>query len=290
MILAGTRATLEATVYVDGTATDPSSAGTVTVTDEDGNTVSTGAATVVGGNTGLLRYTPTAAELASVNKLTISWAGVVVSGAPAITLTTKAEVVGDLLFTEVQARAYDNAALANTSTYPDEEIRRGHDRIMDAFETILGYPLGRRYYREVFSGDGLSTLLLPYGEVVTVRSVATRAAGGTTWTAFTAAELADVFFEPYGLLSREVYGSFPAGRQNVRVSWEAGKEIHPEIRLAALKLLRHQLVPSALPDRALFQTTEVGQFRFATSDAKGHWFGLPDVDSVLNRHMLAGIA
>lgn len=287
--LAGTLADLEVTVYRDGNLVDPASAGTVTVTDADGNVLSTGAASIVGSSSGLLRYTPTAAAMANVNQLTITWAGVVLGSDPAITLTTYGEVVGDMLFTEAQARAFGDQTLANTTKFSDGDIRRGHDLILDAFETILGYPLGRRYYRDVLSGDGSAVLMVPRSYPTTVRAISTRGYGGTTWTAFTESELAAVFAQPWGALSWES-GYFPSGTQNLRVSYEAGNPIHPEIRRAALRLLRYQLVPTDLPDRALFMNNELGQIRLAVADDKNHWFGLPDVDSVLNRHRLVGIA
>lgn len=279
--LAGSRADLEVTCYRDGTLTDPASAGTVTVTDEDGNVLSSGAAIVVGGSSGQLRYQPTAAAMANVNRLTVTWADVVLGSDPAITLTTYAECVGDMLFTEAQARAYGDGGLANATTYPDDLVRRGHDRIWDAFESIVNYPLGRRYQREVLDG-GSTKLRLSKPYVRSIRAVSTRTSGTQTWTAYGSTALAGLSCRPWGLLLNEL-SSFPAGNQNVRVSYEAGKPIPGSLRLAALRLLRHQLVPSNISDRALYESNQLGQFRMAVADPTqfGRWFGIPDVDAAL---------
>lgn len=280
-LLAGTKADLEVTCYLDGTATDPTGTPTYSIADEDGNVLASGNATVVGSNTGMLRASPTAAAMANVNRLTITWGNVILAGGTAITLTTYAEVVGDMLFTEAQARAFHNSKLTNSSTYSDDDIRRGHDQIMDTFQALLGYPLGRRYFRETLDGTGSAKLRLENRYVRTLRQIQTRASGGTTWTSFTSTELADTFARRWGLIERESGAEFTEGVQNVRVSYEAGKEIHPRLRRAALQVLVSQLVPSNLPDRALFETTTVGQFRLAVAGDEDHPFGLPDVDTVI---------
>lgn len=285
--LAGTMGALEVTIYKDGVKTNPASAGTVTVKDALGATLSSGAAVIVGGHgnnaSGMLRYTPSAAAVALVNKLTVTWADVVIGTDPAVTLTTRAEVVGDLLFTEAEARAYDGGALADQNLYPDALIRTGHDLIADAFEGILGFSLGRRYYLEIVSSDGgqLVRLVRPY--VHTVRTIEERALGSRTYTAWSATARDSVFSHSWGMLEREGDVFLP-GIHRYRIGYEAGKEIAGELRRAGLMVLRNQLVRSNIPSRALFQTTEQGQFRLAVAGDKEHWFGLPDVDAVLARH------
>jgi hypothetical protein len=281
--LAGSLGDLEVTITRDGSLVDPTSAGSVTVTDEDGNVLSSGAATLVGGSTGQLRYTPTAAVMADVNRLTVTWASVVLGADTAITITTTAEVVGDMLFTEREARAFDDGAMAVTATYTDDDIRRGHDAVMDEFERILRYPLGRRYYRDVVSGNGRDKLRLNRSGVQAIRAVSKRAAGSQTWTAFTQAQLDDLAVTDWGLVERETLGEWEQGTRNYRISYEAGREIPGALRLAGMRVLRHLLVPSSLPDRALYQTNELGQFRLAVAGDDGRWFGIPDVDALLLR-------
>lgn len=288
--LAGSVGDLEVTCYRDGTVTDPASAGTVTVTDGDGTVLSSGAATIVGGSTGRLRYTPTAAAMASVNRLTVTWASVVLGTDPAITLTTHAELVGQLLFTEAEARTFGDGTLANTTTYPDEAIRQAHDRLLDDFETIVGYPLGRRWRQEEFTGDGYSRFRLTIPELRSVRAAIWRDPGSSTWTSFTPAELADIaIVRRWGVIERESLGVFTDGRR-FRVSVEAGRDIPGPLRRAALIVLRNTLVPSNISARALFENNAAGQFRLAVADANvsGRWYGLPEADAALARYRAGG--
>jgi hypothetical protein len=192
-------------------------------------------------------------------------------------------VVGDVLFTLAEARAYDGGALANSATYPDADILAARDRIADAFAEICGVTFGARYAREVLDGDGSESVRVSSHRALAVRSIRIRS--GATWTAFSTEELADVIVYPRGLLYRETLGTFPAGRRNVEVEYEHGVQPVPaEVRLAALRLLRDQLVKSPLDDRATSQAGEFGTFALATAGRNGSYFGLPLVDEVLNRY------
>jgi hypothetical protein len=286
MILRGTPATLEVICYVDGTAVDPTGTPTCAVVDEAGNAIASGNAVIAGGDTGKLQFALTGTNTANVNRLTATWANVVLSGQPAITLTTREEVVGDLLFTEAAAREFDQSALTSAVSYPDATILAGRDRIAESFADVTAVAMGLHYGREVLDGDGGATLWLAANEVGSVRSIKYRDRGTATWTAFTADELADVLVSPNGRLEREILGTFPAGRRNIAVEYEHGfQPIPEELRLAALRLLRNQLVASNIPDRALSQTDSLGTFQLAIASAQpGRWFGLPTVDSVLVRY------
>lgn len=278
--LAGTLGDIEITLYRDGTATSPDTLGTVTVTDQDGNELATGSAS--SGGTGILRLTPSAAALAEVNLLTVEWAGIVFGAEPAITLTTTHEVIGAALFTEAQARAFDDGALAGAA-YSDAMIRDAHDRILDGFEDALGYPLGRRYRQITEDGTGRERMRIPLLYVSAVRAISTRAAGAKVWAAMTADDLADVVIDRNGYAIRELRGVWPEGVQNVRFSLEAGATIPAEIRRAALMVARYGLVPSDVDDRALFLTNQLGQFRISTPGT-GHPYGIPEVDQTLEKY------
>ncbi|GAB4333675.1 MAG: hypothetical protein Kow0010_20320 [Dehalococcoidia bacterium] len=283
-ILRGTAGVLEVVLSVDGMTTDPdpSPAPTVTVVDGDGATLSDAAlATVVGGGSGRLRVVLSPAQTAQVADLTATWSFSVAGTNQAV--TTYHHVVGDVLFTLGEARAYDGAALANSAAYADAAILAARDRIADAFAQICGIPFGARHAREVLDGDGSESVRVGSHRVLAVRSIRVR--NGATWTAFSAEELADVIVYPRGMLYRETLGTFPAGRRNVEVAYEHGLQPVPaEIRLAALRLLRDQLVKSPLDDRATSQSGEFGTFALATAGRNGSYFGLPLVDEVLNRY------
>jgi len=221
-----------------------------------------------------------AAQTARVAELTATWSFSIAGTDQAVTAYHR--VVGDVLFTLAEARAYDGGVLANSATYPDAAILAARDRIAEAFAEICGVSFGARYARELLDGDGSESVRVSSHRVLAVRSIRVR--NGATWTAFSAEELADVIVYPRGLLYRETLGTFPAGRRNVEVAYEHGLQPVPaEIRLAALRLLRDQLVKSPLDDRATSQAGEFGTFSLATAGRNGSYFGLPLVDEVLNR-------
>lgn len=283
-ILEGTAGALEVVLSVDGVPTDPdpSPPPTVTVLDGAGAVlVATTPAAIVGSGSGKLRLTLTPAQTAQVNDLTAMWTFTV--GGAAQAATTYHRIVGDVLFTLGEARAYDGGALANSATYSDAAILAARDRIADAFAQICGVAFGARYARELLDGDGSESLRVGSHRVLAVRSIRIRSRA--TLTALTAEEVDDVIVYPRGLLYRETLGTFPAGRRNVEVAYEHGIQPVPaEIRLAALRLLRDQLVKSPLDDRATSQAGEFGTFALATAGRNGSYFGLPLVDEVLNRY------
>jgi hypothetical protein len=283
-ILRGTMGLLDVTISVDGVPTDPDPgpAPLVTVLDGAGEILVPPAVPfVMGGGSGTLRLVLTLDLTADVNDLTAMWTFAV--GGASQAATTHHRVVGDVLFTLAEARAYDGGALANSATYPDADILAARDRIADAFAEICGVTFGARYAREVLDGDGSESVRVSSHRALAVRSIRIRS--GATWTAFSTEELADVIVYPRGLLYRETLGTFPAGRRNVEVEYEHGVQPVPaEVRLAALRLLRDQLVKSPLDDRATSQAGEFGTFALATAGRNGSYFGLPLVDEVLKRY------
>jgi hypothetical protein len=283
-ILRGTAGILDVVLTVDGVPTDPdpSPGPQVTVVDAAGTVIVTPAlAIAVGGGSGKLRCIVTPDKTGQVSEWLATWT--FAQGGVQQSVTTFHRVVGDVLFTLGEARAYDGGALANSATYSDAAILAARDRIADAFAEICGTAFGARYARELLDGDGSESIRVSQGRVLAVRSVRTRSAG--TWTAFTADELADLIVYPTSLVYRETLGTFPAGRRNVEVEYEHGLQPVPaEIRLAALRLLRDQLVKSPLDDRATSQAGEFGTFALATAGRNGSYFGLPLVDEVLHRY------
>lgn len=274
-------ADISASFYSGDTLADPGTV-TVTLTKDDGTALLTDASTSGTGAAARTRAL-TATETISLDLLTAVWSGTV-SGT-AVSITSKYEVVGDHLFSIAEARAFDRAQLASSGTYSDAAITAARQRITAWFESILGVSCFPRYRKVTLDGDGLDTLLLPDGRVTTIRSAAIRASGGTTWTALTADELADLFVDPdTGELIRETLGVWTSGRRNVRIAYEHGHEQVPEtLKYAALKVLTNQIVPSNLSDRAIQEAGQFGTIQLATPNpnVKARWFGLPIVDSAL---------
>jgi len=281
---AGDAATLSATfANLAGATVDPG-ATTLTITREsDGSTVVTAAATS-GTGAAARTYALTGDHTALLDRLTAVWASATQSGNSPARITQVYEVVGDWLFTIAEARAAHEALIE--ASYPDATIQAARERIAEWFEQICGVSFVERYRRVVASGDGTCELLLPAPamRVSAVRRVEERTSGTQTWTALSAGDLADVLVEPTGLLVRETTGVWTLGRRNWRIAYEHGHEQVPEaIKLAALRVLVSQVIPSNHSDRMLSETNSLGTFRLAAPDARqwGRWFGLPLVDATL---------
>lgn len=283
-ILAGAPGDIDLILGTDGADTpDPTVAGTVTVTDDDGNTiVADTPATIVTGRA-RLRLTLTAAQTASVNVLRASWSGITWNGAAGLAFESVHEVVGSFLFTVEEGRRFDGGAMADEHAYPTEEMRWARDRITDAFGDILGVELGRRARRDISDGDGSATLWLGRERLHRLRAAATRGWGSQTWTPLSPGELAKVAIGRWGQLVREGAG-WPRGVANVKTIVECGWDPIPlELRRCGLMVLRDQFVPSDLPWRATSQSGEFGAFSLATAGRNGSYFGIPQVDEVLQR-------
>lgn len=281
-ILRGTAGMLEVTVCVDGTATDPTVAS-VAVADEAGNSVSVGPASIAGSNSG--RVTASLASTSQVANLEATWTLTV--GGISQSFTTNHRIIGDWLFTEADARAFDGNAMASATTYPDALLRAARDRITESFEDVTRVPWGLSYSREIRDGTGNTELWLWGNRVESLRSVSYRLRGQSAWTAFTAAELADVMVEPNGRLTRETLGAFYYGKRNIAIEYEHGwQPIPEEVKRAALWLLKDQLCGSDLPRNAISQSDQLGTFTLSVPGLRGSYYGLPQVDEVVKRYTL----
>lgn len=276
----GLAATLAVTFYADGVVADPG-VTTVTVARLDGTVIATGAAT---SGTGAAARTYALAAQSDLDILTVTWTSAT-HGAVGQTV----EVVGDLLFTLRQARAFDGGALANTTTYTTDTIEQARVRITNDFARICGVSFLPRVERAVLSGCGGTELLLPQLRVTAVRSIETRATAESAWTAVAAGDLAAVRIAIGGVLS--VPSGIDRGVANVRATYEHGWEQPPEqIRAAALLVLRHTVVPDDIGPRVTSLTSELGTTAYATAGRVGNlWsafphYGIPQVDATLARY------
>lgn len=253
---------------------------TVTVTKADGTAIATDAAT---SGTGTDARTYTLAPQDEPNHLTAVWTGEV--DGVATKLTTEAEIVGGLIFTEAQARIFDDAKLASDSTYPSEAITEARDRITDNLETLTGVSWVPRFRRVELDGDGTDTLIVPNLEVSEVLSAS------IDGTALTADELADL--KPYkdGRIRRKTLGTWTDGK-DVVIEYVHGFD-HPKdgVGYIAMRWLTHQIVGTNLPRTAIQQIDQLGTFRMATAGEK-YPTGIPEVDAWLasHDHTLPGVA
>ncbi len=268
-----------ATLGITFTAGDATGNVTYTVTDADGVSVQTGTAT---NEAAAGYYTFTLTPQAAVKTLTIVWSGT--WGGAVQTITTYAEIVGAHLFTVAEARAVDNAKLANATTYPDATIREARAGIADFFEQVTRVSFIPRYARTILDGDGTGAAWLPHRQVRSLLAASTGSTS-TTRTALTAAELLEVDTYDYGLLERST--TWTIGHRNLVVSYEHGYQAVPwDIHQAALIYLGFVLVASDVSDRTISYSNELGTFRQATP-GRNYPTGIPVVDAALSRYTSA---
>lgn len=287
-ILKGTAADLEITVYSDGTKTDPSDAA-VSAVDATGAAVTLGAAAIVGSNSGRVTAAILPAATANVGRITATWTLTV--GGVEQSFETYHDVVGDLLFTEAELRAYGPGSSVANAKFTDAQILAMHDLVKDSFEARVGAAFGLTFEREILSGSDLVGIYLRRPKVYRIRAVAVRS--GATWTALTVDELAALFVDDFGRLEWES-AVWPRSYRNIRVDYEHGYQpIPPEIKNAAMMLAKEWLVGSNIPARATTQIDQSGQFTLATPGLRGSIYGVPLVDEVINKyaalHYLPGI-
>lgn len=260
----------QATLAVNVSAGAATGAVTATTKGEDGVTIATGAATHVGVGGDYTFLCPPQAEL---NRLTTTWSGT--WNAVVQSVETFDEIIGGLLFSLAEARVYKDAGLADTTAYPDADIRDARDRIADDFQNCCGVPFFPRYERETLSGSGQTWLWLPYKRPLRLVSVMV---GGV---AMTSPELAAVVLNPSGKL--ETAAAWPTGRRNIVVTWERGyRRVPLEIHRAALELTHYELISSEITDRMVTFANELGTVRLSTPGRENPT-GIPLIDAVLHR-------
>ncbi|MBX6388251.1 MAG: hypothetical protein IRZ08_04480 [Frankia sp.] len=266
-----------ALIYEEGgQAVDPGSVS-VTITGHDGAEMWSGIAEGTGMSERTI--TLTAAQLGRLDQLMITTTSATVGEA-----TLKVPVVGAELFGIGEARRFGDGALADPIRYPDEALIELRARIREAFTVITGQRFVPELVTVTLAAYGGQALLLPDVRVSRIVAVAERY--GATWTELSADDLATLVLADSGMILRTA-GTWPQGSHAVRLAYECGWPQPPlEIRRAALRLATSYqgLLSSNLPDRALSMSDELGTFRLATPGVGGSWFGLPEVDAVLDRY------
>jgi hypothetical protein len=268
---------------------DPTGTPTYVVTDSAGATVDSGNATVVGGGTGAV--TVALAGQADLDLLTVAITATV-SGA-SITEYDTVEVVGGFFFSIAEGRASD-ASLADTEEYPTSALEAARAATEWECEQICDRAFVERFAHVTLDGTGTSTLLLrgpdedrSFRDYVSLSSISMATEVDTTFTAFTAGELADVAVAPDGTMRRASGDVFTAGWSNVRAGYVYGRNrgLPADLRNAALVRFRTwaNVFRSGIPDRTTsFTTADGGTFRIAPEGA--YRTGIPAVDAAYSRY------
>lgn len=279
LILKGTAASHDISVYVDGTLTDLDAAPTYTITDAAGNTEDTGTAT--NPSTGVYRVS--VAGQSEVDKWTVAWTGTLSSNA--WSATTTIEIVGGHLFAEAELRAHHDSQIT-AATFSDAEITEARARITDEFEHICGVSFIPRFREEKMPGTGDYAVELDRPLVSEILGVVI---GSTSITAtdFEVDNDARMLYRTNGWFTAPS-SSDPV---NVTVRYEHGyADVPGDVKRAAIILARHQLLRdvtgTGIPANASSWTDPSGSYTaFAPNNSSGRFYGIGEVDTVLQRYM-----
>jgi hypothetical protein len=246
---------------------------TVTLTRPDG-TPGPASGTVTHVSTG--KYSFVLEGQPEVTVFDVAWSGAISS--KAVTKKTRVEVVGDLLFTLAQAKAWDGGTIPAAGV-SDDQILAKRISLLDDLErpTRCNVAFVPRFTRERHNASG-GELLLWHKRATALLSVTVNGV---------AQDLAGYTLDPAGIL-RPTSGYAPtspirAGIGNVVVEYVRGHDQVPgPVSEAALRIARALLVPSNIGDRATSITNDAGTVLLATAGRGSYQpYGIPLADSVL---------
>ncbi len=273
------------TWYVNGTATDVGTV-TVTITDGNGTAVDTAAATT---NVGDGIYTYTLAVQTNVTILKFAWTD------GTSTQTDTMTVVGGWLYTEVAARAFDDAALTSVSKYSDKKIADIRQQVTADLETWTHRAWVPRYCRVELPGNGAyglplaaahvrlsdGTPLRASGFLADIRSIITVTVGGTSVTT------SNVKIVAGELLRTDSTWTYPttANPLNVVIEYEYGlNPLTDGSDRIGLLLTRDRLIASNISDRASSFSDEPGSYQFVTPGVGRAVSNIPEVNRWVMDH------
>jgi len=266
--------TLTLTWYQSGTPTDVNDV-TIGIVDGNGTVVVAAETETTDNDDGT--YTYVLADQATPKILVATWTDTSTGD----TRVERLEVVGNLLFTENQARTFAAKAdatpalkpLASSTEYPDAVIADERARLTDDFENWTGRSWIPRYSRVVLKGTNSYSLWLGEGECKTsdgyalhrpgrlldIAEILSVTVGGVTVSASNVEVDGDTLVRTDGHWSSPTVGD----PFNVVVEYVYGLPYLADgVDRMALKLLLDRLVPSAFPERALSAETDFGNTRF----------------------------
>lgn len=278
-ILAGRDATLRWT-NTDADGIEAVAAGTVTVAvaRADGTSLTTGTATLDGTTTGTYTFALTAAQTATLDRLTVTWT----DGGDSSTATTTVEIVGGYLVSIAEARAYDNSLSVDRISDTDLVTARYEAEI--EVEWICARAFVPRYGRFTLDGADEPDLVIPATEVRTITACT------VDGSAYGSSQLAALVPVDSGTgetsIIQQPWGSvWNTGQANVTVAVAHGWTNPPPDLKRAFKRRLRDIVNgggSGIPERATrFQVTEGGTFELNTPNQ--YSTGIPDVDATYQR-------
>lgn len=260
-VLKGQEATLTLATYTDGTATDQ---GTFTIGIVDANDDEVVASGTPVSDAGDGTYTYTLAAQDDVAFLTATWTEV----GGSLVYTTHVEIVGGLLFTEDQARAFQDGRLEEEAKFDDKDIAAERVRATDWLEANTGISWVPRYRRVTLRGNGTDCLSLlkairsegpsgGEGALAQINSIISATVDGT------ALNTADIDIEGWKLWLDGAMWS-RARRPNIVIEYEYGhRHLRNGVDRIALLELVNRLPASRLSPNAESSTDDFGSYGWA---------------------------
>lgn len=289
--------TLTKTWYQSGTPTDVDEV-TIGIVDGNGTTVVAAGTATTDNNNGT--YTYTLADQTTPTILIATWTDTSTGD----TRVDRLEVVGNLLFTENQARTFAAKAdatttlipLASSTEYPDATISDERARLTDEFERWTGRSWIPRYARVELAGSGSYGLALDGGNCRTsdgeylsrpgrtmdISTVISASVGGTSVSTANIVVEGDVLYRTDGVWTKPSI----TDPLNVTLEYVYGLPYLADgVDRMALKLLLDRLVPSAFPERATRAETDWGSTSFIQPGGPmNNMTRIPEVNEWLANH------
>lgn len=273
-ILRSTPSTLELRVYSAGVLTDLDALPTLVMTNGNGDVVTSGAVSKPGAPDNVGVYRSVLPAQADLSLLRAAWSGLLAT--EPVTLYQDYEIVGNLLFTEAEARnakiVGGQAALEDDEKYPDILIAGWRSTIGELFEHRMHRGVVQRYCRQKLSG-GYRALNLRHGYPVAangnplnrpgrawdVTRILTITHDGTTVLPADVEIVDGLVYYPTGTWTPAVSQEPPL---NITVEYEYGPDpVWAEAHQRALDLLLANAAPKGFPSSATSVSTEDGTFR-----------------------------
>lgn len=280
-VLTNSRGRIAGKFEVDGVLTDASGNVTVTVVDTDGTTL-VDSQTATQDSTGIYYYDLGTAHTTRVRKVTVTWSGTWESTSQSAVL--EYEVVGNFIFTESQARTFDDQALSSTSSYTDEAIADERARITDLLFDWTSLSWIPRFYKAKLKGEYSPELLLPHRLVNNLISVTIDGVSIAT-SKFELDSEVGVLYYKEGYFTQPTQ-TYPL---NIVVEYEHGyKSVVDGVDRIGLKMLRMRLPVSNIPENTRSFTDSLGTADFIV-EGQGP-FGIfnrtrsPEVNAWLEQH------
>lgn len=280
-VLTNSRGRISAKFEVDGTLTDATGDVTISVVDENGTTL-VDSQTASNDSTGIYYYDLGTSNTSRVRRLTVTWSGTWESVAQSKALIY--EVVGNFLFTEVQARQFDDSALNSASVYTDELIADERVRITDLLFDWTSLSWIPRFHKAKLQGEYSPELLLPHRLVNSLISVTIDGTSIATNKFELDTEVGVLYYKD-GYFTQPTQ-SYPI---NIVVEYEHGYQgLVDGVDRIALKMLRLRLPSSNIPENTRSFTDSLGTADFIVEGTGP--FGIfnrtrsPEVNAWLEQH------